>query len=301
MHSRFGGLWIDRSDVNEVLAAKISSGLISDSIGKLIGSFVKDGYIVLQKAVPKEVTKKIRDELDYFWRHPSKGSLIENWSDGVMRVVSPDVALRAGCTKLFDFHAFSKTARNAIAAPIAVEFLSAIFGETPKAFQSLTFWNGSQQPIHKDTAYVQIHKNPMQLAASWLALEDIHPGTGELEYFVGSHRSPDFLFGGKHKWLAEAPQDHDAFLASLHEDSRQYGQPKSSFLACEGDILIWHADLAHGGSKITDPRTRQSLVTHFTPESFNPPYAVDRHVNPVKENDCLFIAQHSTVLSLDFQ
>jgi len=45
------------------------------------------------------------------------------------------------------------------------------------------------------------------------------------------------------------------------------------FLARKGDALIWAADLAHGGSPITDPRlTRRSLVTHYTPESTAPAY-----------------------------
>ena len=61
-----------------------------------------------------------------------------------------------------------------------MEFLAAIFDGRPEAFQGLTFvWNGSQQAIHKDTAYVKIDTSPMHLAATWLALEDIQPGTGE--------------------------------------------------------------------------------------------------------------------------
>ena len=198
----------------------------------------------------------------------------------------------SGTTKLLDFHAFSKTAREAIAAPIVVEFLTAIFQAKPKAFQTLTFWKGSEQAIHKDTAYVQITGHPMHIAASWLALEDIYAGTGELEYYLGSHRDPDFLFAGEHKWLEAAPHEHDKFLSSLHADAQNYGHAKSSFLAKEGDVLIWHADLAHGGARITRPGTsRQSLVTHFTPEHDNPPYMGHAHRRPVAEGGCLFISQ----------
>jgi ectoine hydroxylase-related dioxygenase (phytanoyl-CoA dioxygenase family) len=131
----------------------------------------------------------------------------------------------------------------------------------------------------------------MKLAASWLALEDIKPGTGELEYYVGSHRAPDFLFAGEHKWLEAAPHEHDKFLASLHEDASKYGFQKSSFLGDEGDVLIWHADLAHGGGVITKPdSTRQSLVTHFTPKTLNPPYARNGGLNPIEEHGCQFIS-----------
>ena len=44
--------------------------------------------------------------------------------------------------------------------------------------RSLAFWRGSQQSIHKDTAYVQVADEPMHLAATWLALEDVRPGQG---------------------------------------------------------------------------------------------------------------------------
>jgi len=148
-----------------------------------------------------------------------------------------------------------------------------LFEAPPKAFQGLTFWNGSQQDIHKDTAYVKIDSNPMNLAASWLALEDISVGTGEREYYVGSHRAPDFLFGGTSKWMESHGAEHPKFLASLHEDAATYGHARKSFIAKAGDILIWHADLAHGGSKILNPSlTRKSLVTHFCPVQDEPFY-----------------------------
>jgi hypothetical protein len=39
----------------------------------------------------------------------------------------------------------------------------------------------------------------LQFAASWIALEDVQPGAGELFYYVGSHRLPDHLYAGSHK------------------------------------------------------------------------------------------------------
>lgn len=129
-------------------------------------------------------------------------------------------------------------------------------------------WNRSQQAIHMDTTYVKIDSNPMHLAVTWLALEDVQPGTGELEFYVGSHHAPDFLFGGQSKWIESHTADHARFLPSLHDDAKTLGHVKSSFLAKKGDVLVWHSDLAHGGSPIGQPpRTRKSLVTHLTPAS----------------------------------
>lgn len=132
-------------------------------------------------------------------KRPPKAMVVATSVGGRDLFQPPSMTNREGANRLLDLHAFSENARLAFAAPKVVEFLSAIFETKPKAFQSLMFWKGSQQAIHKDTAYVQIDGAPMHLAASWLALEDIAPGTGELEYYVGSHRAPDFLFAGKHK------------------------------------------------------------------------------------------------------
>jgi ectoine hydroxylase-related dioxygenase (phytanoyl-CoA dioxygenase family) len=294
LRDRFGSLWIDCPDSASALADKLASGEISPQLAERITRFIKDGYIVIPSAVSLDQTRRLREQIEAFWADPPQDALIENWSEQGKRLIRPDLALReSDGTKLLDFHAYSATARHAIAAPDVIEFLTAIFETRPKAFQSLTFWRGSQQPMHKDTAYVPIEDAPLHLAATWLALEDIHAGTGELEYYVGSHRDPHFLFSGGSKSVAGAPEEVDKFLASLHEDAQRYGHSKQSFLAKEGDVLIWHADLSHGGAPITQPgATRQSLVTHFTPESDNPPYMQHAPRSAVDEGTCLFISQY---------
>jgi len=44
---------------------------------------------------------------------------------------------------------------------------------------------------------------PVELLASWNALEDIQPGSGELVYYPKSHLFPEFLFDDKYKWLVQ--------------------------------------------------------------------------------------------------
>jgi phytanoyl-CoA hydroxylase len=272
--SKFGGLWIDRYDWLDRLALKHRKGEISDDLSSAIFRFVRDGYLVISGAVSASVVDRVNQEIDRFWNSPPAGLMVETFEpDSAMRVIPPDVAVQVGRTKMLDLYSHSGPAREAIAAPKVTEFLSAIFEDQPKAFQSLTFWNGSQQAIHKDSAYVKIDSNPMHLAATWLALEDILPGTGELEYYIGSHRAPDFLFGGSNKWMESHPEEHSQFLQSLHEDAKALDQVKGSFLGKKGDVLVWHADLAHGGSPISQPSlTRKSLVTHFTRSEDEPFY-----------------------------
>jgi phytanoyl-CoA hydroxylase len=295
--SRFGGLWIDRYDWLDRLAMKHRKGEVSDDLSAAIFRFVRDGYLVIKGAVSPAVVDRVNEDIDRFWISPPAGLVVETFGpDSSLRVMPPDLSVRDQPTKMLDLYTFSSAAREAITSPQVIEFLSAIFEDEPKAFQGLTFWNGSQQAIHKDSAYVKIDSNPMHLAATWLALEDIQPGTGELEYYIGSHRAPDFLFGGSHKWMESHPEEHDRFLQSLHDDAKALGHLKGSFLARKGDVLIWHADLAHGGSPISQPSlTRKSLVTHFTPSADEPFYRRDTSYREAEQGGARFVSAFGDV------
>ncbi len=305
--SSFGGLWIDRADWMDLLAERHRRGEIGDLVADQIARFNRDGYVVLQGAVPPELVDRVNQEIDRFWREPPKGLFISTTEpDGKPKMVPPKLAYRDGKTKLLDAYVFSSSARRAVANPASLKFLNAVFGEMPKAFQGLSFWNGSEQEMHKDTAYVRVKENPMALVASWLALEDIEAGTGELDYFVGSHRAPDYLFGGTSKWMVSEAGDfkaeHNRFLASLHEDARTYGFSKKSFLAKRGDVLFWHADLAHGGSPVTQKgRSRKSLVTHFCPASLTPNYMNGAVPRAAIDGGCAFVSAHSPAFLRDIE
>ena len=295
--SRFGGFWIDRTDWLDRLARKHRDGELSDELSHAIFSFVRDGYYIVEGAVPEPTVDALNAEIERFWHEPPPGLLIETFEpDGVHKYIPADIRYRAGATKLLDLYAFSSLARDAIAAPKVVEFLGAVFEDKPKAFQGLYFWKGSEQRIHKDTAYVKIDTNPMHLVATWLALQDVLRGTGELVYYVGSHRAPDYLFGGTNKWMESHPQEHARFLDSLDEDAVRYQQVKSSFLAKKGDVLIWHGDLAHGGAPISDPgATRKSLVTHLTAASDDPFYRRDHAHRTLTTERCVFVSNYADI------
>jgi 2-polyprenyl-3-methyl-5-hydroxy-6-metoxy-1,4-benzoquinol methylase len=295
--SPFGGMWIDRPDFLTQLSRKKNAGTISEELSMQIFKFVLDGYIVFKNAVPVQLLDQLNEEIEGFWRTPPEGMMIETFEpDGQPKHIPPRLEYRAGKTKLRDLFAFSALAREATMAPKIMDFLSAIFEDKPKAFQSLYFWKGSEQPIHKDSAYVMVDNEPMQLAASWLALEDVHSNTGELEYYIGSHRAPDYLFGGAHKWLEASPHEHDSFLASLHKDAQAYGHVRGSFLARKGDVLIWHADLAHGGSPVKHPGiTRKSLVTHFTAGRNEPFFRRDTNYDALETDRCIFASGFADV------
>jgi ectoine hydroxylase-related dioxygenase (phytanoyl-CoA dioxygenase family) len=190
-------------------------------------------------------------------------------------------ALNAHAAKALDLHHFSKPVRDLMFARPIAAFLGLLCDSKLLASQSLTFLRGSAQDGHQDSAYVA-YTIPRQFAASWIALEDVTIGAGELFYYDGSHKFPDFLYGGRHKSVFEAERlgprdrlDHEipAHVESLANRARDLGLQKSVFAARKGDVLIWHADLVHGGNPISRDVTRKSVVTHYCPKRLAPLFA----------------------------
>ena len=177
--------------------------------------------------------------------------------------------------RIVDVYAARPAALKVLLAPKLVRFLSLIFDAEPLLFQSLTFECGSEQGMHQDSAYVVV-SSPMQLVASWTALEDIRPDSGELQYFEGSHRLPEYVFSGQHKsWDAsrDGMEQHEEWAKLLHVNSQRLNFPLRTFRPKKGDTLIWSADLAHGGAQVTDRSlTRRSQVGHYCPEGISPNY-----------------------------
>ncbi len=121
----------------------------------------------------------------------------------------------------------------------------------------------------------------MQFAASWIALEDVREGAGELFYHVGGQRMPEYLYRGKYKGTQEVTRldptsDVNPAIADHVRSIRLRAQGMSleteRFLARRGDVLFWSADLPHGGKSISPTSTRKSVVTHYCPSEVVPSY-----------------------------
>lgn len=272
-HSRFGGLWIDRKDFSEQLAKRIGNGKVPERLATAVREFERNGFVVLNRAVPEDELARYEQRISAGFSEGHPALLAQNPGDSTTR--PPTKGMNPRGVRIVDCYAALPEALDVLSAPRLVEFLELLFEERPKLFQSLSFHTGSEQPLHQDTAYVVVNR-PMELVGCWIALEDVRAGSGELQYRVGSHRLPDYPFAHGRKHLRETEDgttEHAAWLTWLAEESERRGYPLQSFFARRGDILLWHADLAHGGAPIADPgSTRKSLVGHFCPRSVLPLY-----------------------------
>ncbi|MFC3440465.1 phytanoyl-CoA dioxygenase family protein [Sphingobium rhizovicinum] len=296
-HSRFGGLWIDQDDWRQ----EVTRRGLDEGQKELVERFVADGYVILENAIPHEIVDAFANPIAAAFQSGNSDILYQPHGDSQARPMAEGAD---GLTsRVVDAYVPLPQALDLFAAPALLNFLQTIFADDPLLFQSLNFEKGSQQPLHQDTAYVVVDGQPLQLAACWIALEDIVAGSGELMYAPGSHRLPDWQFGGDKKhWNPELDgmETHGQWAVWL-EDQARAGRGVGRFLARKGDILVWHADLAHGGSPVADPAlTRRSLVGHFCPQRQKPYYFGDPAHAAVRHHGALgYASQHFQLSPMD--
>lgn len=141
-----------------------------------------------------------------------------------------------------------------------------------RLFQSINFvGEGSEQKTHSDS----IHMTTFPLGGLlgvWIALDEVGPDNGPLHYYPGSHRLPYFLndaFGNQGTRLRLGDKGYPAYEAMIEQKVQEYGLAKETLRAQPGDLLIWHANLLHGGEPHRDKsRSRRSMVLHYFKEGY---------------------------------
>jgi hypothetical protein len=271
--SVFGGLWPDLSNAEAVIAGKQELGWISEEEAEQLRAWRRDGFVILPQAVAHEEIDRLDQDVERIWAGMSTHRcFVEFWENDVKTVRLAGPEFRDRSVKLLDLFDGSAAALRVTFAPPVQRFLSILFERPALAFQSLYFRWGSRQDVHQDSAFVRV-SSPREFAASWIALEDIQENSGELEYFAGSHLLDDYLFDGLHKWMPFRSSEYRQYVDSLRARCVGRGLEHRLFRPKKGDVLLWHSDLAHGGSPIVTPGlTRKSLVTHYCPADCLPEY-----------------------------
>jgi hypothetical protein len=152
--------------------------------------------------------------------------------------------------------------------PGLLGWLRLLMEREPKPLQTITSHKGSQQGLHSDSIHMTTY--PLgYLTAAWIAFEDIHPDSGPLVYYPGSHRLP-YVFS-KDVGITESDFKKDGYTSYqaryepyIRRSIEEHGLAPHYFHARKGDVLIWHANLVHGGSIRRNMRlSRRAVVCHF--------------------------------------
>lgn len=147
-----------------------------------------------------------------------------------------------------------------------IELLSILLQGNAQLFQSINFIYGSEQATHSDIIHMTTY--PLGgLLGVWIALDDTNAQNGPLHYYPESHKLPYMLnkdfdnVGTAYRLGNKTYKDYETMMAKKIENLHL---KKEVFYAQKGDLLIWHANLLHGGEPHTNKtKTRKSMVLHY--------------------------------------
>jgi ectoine hydroxylase-related dioxygenase (phytanoyl-CoA dioxygenase family) len=234
------------------------------------------GIVTFERVVDTDLIDLLLEDIDHFIRNFVSYKLpIEIRGQQTSSESLPSFPDDMAGVKINQLHCFSKAAARLSLTPAVSDFLRHVFNGPASVCQSLTFWRGSEQPIHIDYPYVRQQTKLSYLAASWIPLEDIHPDSGPLGYYPGGHKpsASDFFDWGNGSIVQDelstrTPMD---FAYFLWDRMKAAGIERKDFCPKRGDVLIWHGNLPHEGTKVNNPTlTRKSFVTHYTAEATLP-------------------------------
>ena len=213
----------------------------------------ENGYVVLKNFMPgldalcDEIISSLRSEFDF-----------AGWQDNKRSGVNRGLRIQ-------DTYNRHECVRKLAASEDVITLLSRLYGRQAFPFQTLNFPVGTEQHYHADTIHFSSYPEKF-MCGVWVALEDIGADQGPLVYYPGSHKLPVYenvhygINGFEKTGRSSQDHYHDAWHALVDALKLQ----PTYFHAKKGDMLIWCANLLHGGSPHLDiDKTRWSQVTHY--------------------------------------
>jgi len=135
-------------------------------------------------------------------------------------------------------------------------------------FQTLNFYRPTEQELHSDIIHFDTLPTRGLLCGSWLALEDIDPLAGPLEYYPRTqHRLWDFDELNMHMDVdhrdGKQELQHEYGL-KLRVEMEQLGFKPKYALVKKGETFISAASLVNGGAPVKAPQlSRMTQLTHY--------------------------------------
>lgn len=258
-------LWTDAPDATTRLRALFATGYINPEEANDLLHFIEHGWLLWSKAIEEPLIDQFVADIHNMHTKPGYFVTTDFAHQRGRRLSGPTPDRRES---LYDLYVNMQSARAVCMHQRIARFLSLVFQARPLAFQQLLFQTSNGHAWHQDTAFV-IVEQPMLLAATWIALEDVIEGSGELAWYDASHRLPHYIFAnGTKRFDGETPQ----YSEDLERECQARQLAHHRLLAKKGDVFFWTADLVHRSHPQTPPlwRSRLSCVTHYCPATSMP-------------------------------
>lgn len=246
--------WLDLPDAREQIEARLQAGQISEWEAELCRKWERDGYVILNKffddAQLDDAWNAYEDAIATGIVKPPHEPLFDG-DNTHGRVLNPHFSVKSVNQMLFDER--------------MGDLVSLLLGVRALPFQTIIGHKSSEQLQHSDSIHMSTYPTGY-LVANWIAFEDIHAESGPLVYHPGSHKLPYQMADdlGISYDVGYAAY-HNIYEPTIQRMIREHELETQYFLPKKGDVLLWHANLLHGGSKMQNPEnvSRKALVCHF--------------------------------------
>ena len=252
--------WFETIFANKILKKEKN---ISKNLKKKAKFFIDNGYLIIKNVINDKFANslvkdfyKIINSNEFkknpkYFHYNSSPRIVEGWKQ-------------------------SKYIKNLCFQNEVISFLNFVYLKKPVPISTINFLKGTEQPLHSD--YIHFGSIPeLYLAGAWYALEDVDETNGPLTICPKSHKLGIIDFTDLNLKIPSSTDqlktNYTIYEQYLEEVIKEKKLKKKKIHLKKGDVLIWAANLLHGGSKIKKKnKTRLSQVIHYHFKNLNKIY-----------------------------
>jgi phytanoyl-CoA hydroxylase len=255
--------------VPEVLAEDPSPRFGVDDIDKIRAYYLDNGYVIVHSVFSRQICdmqrelweREVKPYRGYIYRQAT-GKAEKHVKNANGWVMNPILNLQSVDPGRFGkFRAFAT--ESLLAAPSLRNLFIGLLAEAPTIVQSMYFEGNSATWEHQDTYYLDSEKVG-EMAAAWIALEDIAPKSGRFFICPGSHK----IRMDEHGVANNIAEHHEVYISSVVGKIRELDLEIRAPIMQKGDVLFWNSRTIHGSLDSQDPaQSRSSVTCHAIPSS----------------------------------
>jgi phytanoyl-CoA hydroxylase len=239
-------------DINinkQQLESSILFNILSEEDQKSLHSFNENGFSIIRNYLSLEQVDKINNEIAALLL---KGKL------------------KSYKNKFFGAIHYSNSMKDIANDEKLKEVLSILLGQNCLLFGSMNFITGTEMASHSDSIHMTTYPLGGMIVV-WIALDEITEVNGPLHYYPGSHKLPYYLnsdYNNEGNFFLIGNKSYKVYENMINNKIKEQCLTKEIFKANKGDLMIWHANLIHGGEPHLDKsKSRKSMVFHYYGEN----------------------------------
>jgi hypothetical protein len=209
-----------------------ASSETSDRLAKARAQLDRDGFTLLEQAIPKTLLDRLNARIDELF-------VIEGESAGA------EFKQEAGCQRLANLVNKGPVFQEVVIQRDVLSLVGSVLGEFKLSslnVRSVNAGNMNRQPLHADMGAVPDQHGAWVCNALWM-LDDITTENGPLRVVPGTHRS------------GKLPQEECDALEDHSDQQIVTGDA--------GSIVVFNAHLWHGGTENRTTKTRRALHAFY--------------------------------------